>query len=835
MSEEDFDEAKIGSHSVDTSPVTLSGGEDEDHIPFQIETEAVFKRLARDIYESDAAGVREPLTNAVTAILRAVEYGAISEDEGVVTIRVDEDGDGVRLTMRDNGIGMSRDKIERIVSVIGASESRDIGELAGQFGMGFLAVFRLVGIDGGFEMYTNPRYKDEGPIEGIWKSGGFTIDAEGLLMDGLDEDEYGTKFSFIVKNDISRTDIREWVAEYAEWARVPVVYEEFVDGSQTFDENYGGFDKNLYDSYDEGKPYVTYEDEYVTATTSPEADSRTILLDVPCKRRSGQVSTILGSIDIRLKNENGVIVDGPNEGLMKVSNGEYDNMNKERREGFIPERDIRGEDIVMPQPTGTRRVLEVNDQFWNWVKGKIEHKVHDRISSIMSDVDNFDDLLSLEEEEYRMVLRPVNNQVRRRYGKGYDPKKNVNSIKSWFNNNCSVSIDNQLAKQMGALVYKIRYADRDNNRSISTKRNLERKDPALAVYRAYNNGGQVFMGCRLSRDKAEVAWEDSEHNYVFSVESTDQYEVYEDLLGWKKLKSINKNTIEDFDVSDETKEEILGSDYNKNKGNSSTYKLKFHFKSSRNYTKDVEVDDLVDKLEDANADEPIDIGRREVDSVILFPTHLDKNISEHYWASDSRNPMARCRKKDWKRLEEYDRVMTIDQLVERSRSVEFSTSDSEHTIESFEAEYEDGNERIMFHLLEEPYKSRFENEESMERAKEYVNDKFYQDKIDFVYAPITEETLRKLHPSIQSHHVLLGDEHHSTLANTSTLRTDTRLYAWVRLYDWTDTLEYDVIQDDISRTSLAAGGYELIETLRRGMSTEGAFSTSGSIQEQINK
>lgn len=834
MSEkEELDDAKMGSHSVDTTPVKLSGG-DENHIPFEIETEAVFKRLARDIYESDSAGIREPLTNAVTAILRAVNYGAISEDEGVVTIKVEEDGDGTRLTMRDNGIGMSREKIEKIVAVIGASESRDIGELAGQFGMGFLAVFRLVGIDGGFEMYTNPRYKDEDPIGGIWKSGGFTIDDDGMLMDGLNEDEYGTKFSFIVKDDISRTDIRNWVSKYSEWARVPVVYEEFVNGTQQFDENYGGFDKKLDDTYEDGTPFVKYEDEYVSAVSSPDSDTRTILLDVPCERRSGQVSTILGSIDVRLKNENGVIVSGPNEGQMKVSNGEYDNMEEERRDEFIPQRDVSGKDVVMPQPTGTRRVLEKEDQFWSWVKNNLQDQLETRLSDILSDVDTLPDLMSLEQEEYRMVLRATKNQVQNRYRSGYNPDKYTDSIKSWFKRNCGVSITEELAKQMGALVYRIRFADRDNSRNISKKRSLERKDPALAHYKAYQNDGQIFMGCRLSEDKANVAWEDSDYNYVFSVESTDEYEVYEDLLGWEKLKSINKKTIDEFDVSDETKEELLGDNYeNSNNSSSTEYKLKFHFKSGRNYTKDVTVDELEEKLEEKNVGEPINIGHRETDSIVLFPTHKDKNISEYYWVSDSRNPVARCRKKDWTRLSQYDCVLTVDSIIERSRQVEFSTSDGKHTIASFEDEYDEKG--IMFHVLEEPYRSRLDNQEFMERSQEYVNTNCYNKNTEFIYAPVTVETLRKLHPSIQEHNVLLGDEHTSTLANTSTLRTDTRLYAWVRLYEWTNTKEYDIIQDDISRTELNSGGYELVETLRQGMMNDEPFSQNGTVEEQIGR
>lgn len=848
MTDEELDEAKLGTHSVDTTPVEPLKNESEDKeefdARFQIETEAVFKRLARDIYESDAAGIREPLTNAITAILRAVEHDQIEDDEGVVEITVKDSGNGVQLTMRDNGVGMTMERIQKIVAVIGASEARDIGDLAGQFGMGFLAVFRLVGIDGGFEMHTNPRYSDEEPISGIWKSGGFTRDTKGLMSEEFASDEYGTKFNFIVKDEIGRDKIRNWVEKYSEWARVPVVYEEIVDGRTEYEENYGGFEKKLKTTYPENEPVVEYEDEFIYAVSSPKSDGRTILLDVPCERKKGSISTILGSVDIRLKNENGVVVKGPHKGDMAVSEGEYEGMDEERREKYVSEKNLTGKDIVLPQPTGTRRVLESNRKFWDWVQSKLQSKLTENLCNVIDKIDSYDDLMSLPEPQFRLVGHAAQEKVNRRYGTGFDPVKDGRSVKKFFNQKVNRDIDDRLAKQLSALVYTIRHAEEDTT-NISSKRNLNRKRPAMAVYDAYNNDGEIYMGCRLSQDKAKIIWEDSDHNYIFRVESTDHYEIYEDLLNWNQMKEIKKDDIDDFDISESTKADYLDVKEKELSQNSSkTYKIKLHFRGASKYTRDVEVSELEDKLENSEQGE-IQFGRKTADKIILFPSHKDKNISNNYWASDKRTPVARCRKKDWDTLKEYEQVETLHQRINSAKSVEFKTSQGYYTLEEFAEDKSFSDDvYIMFHILEEPYRTRFASSELIENCQEFLNEEYGSDRFGYIYAPIKAEKYRELKPVVVDQCVLRGDfgskidvlssrTREGSKNRTYHIRNDTRVYAYSRLNQWTDTTEYKSFYRDISRTEINSGGYELVETLRQGLEG-GAFSESSlTVNKQI--
>lgn len=819
MSDNELDKAQIGSHSIDTSPVQTLNSEEDGHIPFQIEAKAVFKRLARDIYETDGAGIREPLTNAVTAVLRAVNNEYISDDDGVIDIKVKEDAGGLSLVIRDNGIGMTSNKIRKIVSVIGASEARDIGELAGQFGMGFLAVFRLVGVDGGFEMSTNPRYDDQGPITGIWKSGGFTRDSDELLTDGLDDDEYGTKFSFILKDSISRTEIRNWVEKYAKWARVPVMYEEVIDGEVDFEENYGGFNKQFNSEYPDDRPYIEFENEYVYASTCVKSEGETVLLDVPCKRGSVNVDvhTILGAIDVRLKDENGTVMVGPNKGYMVVSDGEYNNMDDSRKDKFIPRSKLQSNDISIPQPTGNRRILDNNPVFWQWITDKMNERIIEEVKSIMSRVDDYDDLMNLNKKELRLVLNCAKDNVSRTYSSSFDKTSDGRDAKKWFKQN-DIDVSDKLAQKMAALTYRQKYADPDIN-DVTKSRNLDLRYPALAVHSARKNNGTVYMGCRLTQDKVDLVQEDDEENYVFQIEDTDNYSVYEELLDWKQLRDISLDEAREFDVDDDMLQRVFNSNNKGKTSNKTDYELKIH-NSSRSSTQTYSktVDELVEELDKIQSEsDKFTLRGREIDNIILFPSHKDKNISSYYNMCNRHNLMAKCRKKDWNKLTNYDIVKSIDQVKDQANQIEFKTSIGTMTIPEFEKNHSKKYD-IKFHLVPEKYKECFALDKHIKKGHKFVNEKYdYDQGTEYIYVPLTEQEIRDLHPIIGEYDVIYGDNSVRTIANTTHIMSDSIVYARIRLNEWTDTDEYNTFKQNIRSTKLDEGGYEVIETFYRGL------------------
>jgi len=372
---------------------------------------------------------------------------------------------------------------------------------------------------------------------------------------------------------------------------------------------------------------------------------------------------------------------------------------------------------------------------------------------------------------------------------------------------------------MAALTYRQKYASRDIS-DVTRSRNLDLRYPALAVYNAIKNDGTVYMGCRLTQDKVDLVQEDNEENYVFQIEETDNYSVYQELLNWKPLRDISLDNAKEFDVDESVIEKVFDTSNGKS-SNITDYELKIH-NSTRSSTKTFSktVDDLIKELnsiKDNSTSDKITLCGYEIDNIILFPSHKDEKISSYYNMCNRRNIMAKCRKKDWNRLKDYEIVKTVSELENQSSQIEFKTSIGSMTIPEFEKNHSERFD-IKFHLVPEKYKKCFRTDEYIKKGHEFINEKYdYDDDIEYVYAPLTEQEIRDLHPSIGEYDVICGDNSVRTVANTAHIRSDSIIYARIRLDEWVDTSEYNTFRKNIRSTKLDNGGYELIETIYKGL------------------
>lgn len=112
-----------------------------DGIVFQVETTRVLQILAREIYDSPLALIRENLQNAYDAVrMRFASSGALAEG-GRIDIRV---GNG-EISITDNGVGMNEDTLRENFWKAGSSgkhseHARKAG-VVGTFGIGAMANF----------------------------------------------------------------------------------------------------------------------------------------------------------------------------------------------------------------------------------------------------------------------------------------------------------------------------------------------------------------------------------------------------------------------------------------------------------------------------------------------------------------------------------------------------------------------------------------------------------------------------------------------------------------------------------------------------------------------
>lgn len=124
-------------------------------LEFQAEARQLLELMVHSIYSNKDIFLRELISNASDALdkrrLAGLKDDSLRADDLHIEIGVDQEAR--LLTVRDNGIGMSRDEVVELIGTIARSgtaemlrqlkESKETAELIGQFGVGFYSVFMV--------------------------------------------------------------------------------------------------------------------------------------------------------------------------------------------------------------------------------------------------------------------------------------------------------------------------------------------------------------------------------------------------------------------------------------------------------------------------------------------------------------------------------------------------------------------------------------------------------------------------------------------------------------------------------------------------------------------
>ncbi|MFG2603586.1 molecular chaperone HtpG [Streptomyces sp. NPDC048514] len=124
-------------------------------LEFQAEARQLLQLMVHSIYSNKDIFLRELISNASDALDKRRLVGLT--DDGLkaddLHIGIEVDTEARTLTVRDNGIGMSRDDVVGLIGTIARSgtaetlrrlrESKESAELIGQFGVGFYSVFMV--------------------------------------------------------------------------------------------------------------------------------------------------------------------------------------------------------------------------------------------------------------------------------------------------------------------------------------------------------------------------------------------------------------------------------------------------------------------------------------------------------------------------------------------------------------------------------------------------------------------------------------------------------------------------------------------------------------------
>ncbi len=213
-----------------------------EQLEFQAEARQLLDLMIHSVYSNKDSFLRELISNASDALdklrLEVFRNKDLDVDTSDLHIEIDVDKDARTLTVGDNGIGMSRDEVVRLIGTLAKSgtaelrqqlrEAKDTNaseELIGQFGIGFYASFmvadrvELLTRKAGESEATRWESTGEGSytIETVDQAGGEVPVGTSVTLHLKPEDREDALYDYT-----SEWKIRELVKQYSDFIAWPV-------------------------------------------------------------------------------------------------------------------------------------------------------------------------------------------------------------------------------------------------------------------------------------------------------------------------------------------------------------------------------------------------------------------------------------------------------------------------------------------------------------------------------------------------------------------------------------------------------------------------------------
>jgi molecular chaperone HtpG len=243
--------------------------EQVEHREFQAEARQLLQLMVHSIYSNKDSFLRELISNASDALdklrLEAFRNKDLDVDTSDLHIDVDIDKAARTLTIRDNGIGMTRDEVVELIGTLAksgtgelrqklreANQASDTEELIGQFGIGFYSTFmvadtvRLVTRKAGESSATRWESSGDGTYE----------------IATVDDAPQGTSVTLHLKPEDADDDLHDYTAP---WKIRELVkkYSDFISWPIRME-----VEKTTPAAEDGGEPTVTIESETINSRTA---------------------------------------------------------------------------------------------------------------------------------------------------------------------------------------------------------------------------------------------------------------------------------------------------------------------------------------------------------------------------------------------------------------------------------------------------------------------------------------------------------------------------------------------------------------------------------------
>ena len=205
-----------------------------------VETANIFPVIKRWLYSEKDIFLREIVSNAtdaVTKLKRLQSLGQISLSNETYKIDVILDTDEKTITVRDNGIGMSQDELERYICQIALSgalefiekyegENNSADGIIGHFGLGFYSAFM---ISDTVEIFTKS-YTEAPAVH--WTCN----DVGEYEIEACDLEEHGTSVVMHVSDEgkeyLNASKLKEMLDKYCSFMPVEIFFKEVKEATE---------------------------------------------------------------------------------------------------------------------------------------------------------------------------------------------------------------------------------------------------------------------------------------------------------------------------------------------------------------------------------------------------------------------------------------------------------------------------------------------------------------------------------------------------------------------------------------------------------------------------
>ena len=236
---------------------------------FQAEARQLLQLMVHSIYSDKDSFLRELVSNASDALdklrLEAFRNKDLDVDTTDLHIDIDTDATARTLTIRDNGIGMTRDEVVELIGTLAksgtaelrqklreANQAGDTEELIGQFGIGFYSTFMVADK---VDLVTRKAGESTATR---WESSGdgtYTI-AE------LDDAPQGTSVTLHLKPEDADDELHDYTAPW-KIRQLVKKYSDFISWPIRME-----VEKTVPAEEDGGEPTVTVETETINSRTA---------------------------------------------------------------------------------------------------------------------------------------------------------------------------------------------------------------------------------------------------------------------------------------------------------------------------------------------------------------------------------------------------------------------------------------------------------------------------------------------------------------------------------------------------------------------------------------